>query len=385
MTLPSNGFVNCARFVTAPCLEVTLIGANCSRYPMTEFTSAKFSPSIHGMGEFTIRFCESDIPAEFQTCCTGVEVTLEWTEAKITKQKIYSGRFNSASGFVNSQEDIIEWHGRNLLDVLNSTYIAYRSGEPGAFKDNIPAATAVYEYLVENLVTPLATRGDGSACALTMPGNVVVNPPSATIVASSQNWVGSRSFDALLDVTSKLGLNNDFAVVAEYNADCEIEFNFVQSFDNTDVLLTECLENVKVTRVNSSCDRFNVVHMLGAGEGAARAVVTVCDETIQNGSCRKEFRLSRNQEDNLDSLRIEGEEFLASQNGRDTLQFRTDWSCSYLPFRDVMLGDFVSLEYNGQTRTYQITEMPFMLASSRDQGIQLIEVSAVFKEDIQVA
>lgn len=383
MTSLLNGFVNCARLTSAPCVEVVLVGPNCLRYPLTEFTSAKFSPSIHGMGEFTIRFCESDIPQELQQCCTGVEVSLSWPQEKFPSQKIFSGRFNSASGFVNTQEDVIEWHGRNLLDVLNSTYIAYRSGEPGAFKNNIPAATAVYEYLVENLVAPLATRGDGSACATTPVGNVIVIPPDQNIVSASQNWVGSRSFDALLDVVAKVGLNNNFAVVGEYTDDCQIQFSFVESFDNTDVLLTECLENVKVTRVNSSCERYNVVHMLGAGEGAARAVVTVCDETVSNGACRKEFRLSRNQEDNLDSLRIEGEEFLASQDGRDTLQFRTSWGCSYMPFRDVMLGDFVRLEYNGEIRTYQVTEMPFMLSASRDQGVNLVEVSAIFKEEIQ--
>lgn len=375
------GFTNCATLTSAPCIEVELIDADCERYPLNNFTKAMFSPAVHGMGSFELRFCESDLPANFQQCCTGIQVIMEWPEVGIPRQVIYSGRFNAGVGYINTQEDVVVWTGRNLLDVLETTYIAYKSSEPGGLKTNIPAATAVYEFLVENLVTPLANRGDGSTCALTMPGNVTVLPPSADIIANSKDWTGGRSYDTLLDVSTKVGSNNSFAVVGDYDDDCNQVFSFVETFDNSDLVLSECLENVKVTAINSSCNRFNVIHMLGAGEGSARAVVTVCDDSILNGACKKEFRLSRNQEDNLDALQTEGEEFLASQDGRDTLTFRTDWGCDFLPFRDIQLNDIVTLEYGGEEREFQLTEMPFKLAYDVT-GIQLVEVSAVFKEYI---
>lgn len=354
-------------------MTVELVNCACERYPLDAFSVASFAPHRNALGEFRLRYCEGDIPAEFLTCCSTIEVTLDWQEVGISAETIFTGVFTSFTGYVNRESDVLEWRGTQLTDKLRDTVIAYRSGTAGATKTGLTAIEAAYEFLAENLVTPLPDRGDGTACAIASSDCVEVVPPTAAQIANSMAWSGSRSYDNLFETVVKIANNNDFGIEITQRDDCCYVIEFTE-FREIDIDLSECLENLTIYQIGTNCRRYDRVHVLGAGEDGDRAVVSVCDADIETACCVRETTLERNQESDPTALLIEGEEFLASQEASERILFETSWGCSFIPWRDIRLGDIVRIE----GEQYKVDQLPFEIAFS-DTGAKLTSVQPIFE------
>lgn len=377
-------FVDCAKFTTEPCVTIELMNCDCDTYALDAFDYAFFSSHLDELGSVRLRFLEDDIPPSFLDCCTKIRVTLDWPEVGLTNRTIFSGRLTSSAGYFDADTKTIEWRGVSLNDKMRGRQIAYKSGTAGSTKSGITAIEAAYQYLVESLVAPLPDRGDGTDCSTAAGDCIEIVPPSAGQIADSRPWSGSRSYKDLWEVVSAIAEFDGFSIKTELvlnacptNPSCPLcRISFVQGRDLTDIVLSECLENVQITRITQSCRQVERVFALGAGEGADRAVGVYCGSV--SGCCSKEATIENTDESDPLALAIEAEEEFNRLNDNERILFDVVWGCSLLPWRDIDTGDIVTLQHNG-SRPFVLDEIPFEIGCT-DRGLELMNVGAIFEE-----
>lgn len=283
--------------------------------------------------------------------------------------------------------------GFNPNHLLARTTINYKSGTIFAVKEDIPAESAMKQYVEENCGLS-ATVGKGRESNGVLP-YFFVDPDNKR----GPLWSGDKSFENLLDtllaISSVAKMDFDVEYVeAELAKDIRFQFHVYDKQlgkNRTDegldphtgknkyglapVIIAVPFGNISdMTYVDDRSAEANVIAVLGDGEGAIRDVL-VRQTLARNSSPWNRCEISRPQSGFQSQRESYGDEVLAGMIGKESFTFTPLQLSTCLFGKHYFLGDVVTIVFENIKRNKRIVKVTGNISSPSSGEVLAMEFS----------